>query len=64
MKMHVKQEKRDWTLANICASCGWEESEAIEQKIEELYDKAEDMEEMAKMGSQGWERCCMRKYTE
>ncbi len=49
-KIDVKQEKRDRALPDICASFGWEESEAVEQKIEDLHE-AEDAEEMAEIVS-------------
>jgi hypothetical protein len=50
-EMHMKQEKRDQALIDICSSLGTNESEVVEQKIEDLY-LVKDGEEMAELGLQ------------
>ena len=50
-EMHVKQEKRDQALVDICSSLGTNESEVVEQKIKDLF-LVEDAEEMAELGLQ------------
>jgi hypothetical protein len=51
---HVKQEKRDKSLANIYASLGTEESGVIEKKFEDLY-AVKDTQKINKLGLQLFE---------
>jgi hypothetical protein len=49
--MHVKKEKRDQAFFYLCSSLGTDESEIIQQKIEDLF-LVEDTKEMVELGLQ------------
>jgi hypothetical protein len=50
-EMHMKQEKRDQALIDTCSSLGTNESEVVEQKIEDLL-LVKDVKELAELGLQ------------